>query len=130
MVKDHLTEHIPFGNAMVNTHTYDSRMDIFRVEDEIPKLATFIAAAKSQTQNALWKYFGITQRAARVDTGSPETARMDLLLQEVRALRTGSNRREVSLPGLSARQNVNVGTAPKAYLGGRFRLSGHAIGSC
>jgi hypothetical protein len=77
---------------MINTHTYDASMDIYRVEETVPKLVEFIEAAKTQEQNALWKYFGITQRAARTDTGSSEDAKLDLLLAELSALREQTDR--------------------------------------
>ena len=87
MVRDHLTTSIPFDNSIVNTHIYDGRMDVWRVEDTVPILATFLKSAENQQQNALWKYFGITQRAARVDAGSPQDAKLELLLAEVEAIR-------------------------------------------
>jgi hypothetical protein len=87
MIKDSLTEKIPFDTAMLNCYTYDSSLDISRVEDQIPKLTTHINSAKHQTQNALWKFFGITQRAERPTPDDPVGAKLDLLLGEVTTIR-------------------------------------------
>jgi hypothetical protein len=80
MVKDSLTDKIPFDTAMLNCYTYDCSLDITCVEAEVPNLAEHVRNAKGQTQNALWRYFGITQRAERSDPGNPEDAKLDLIL--------------------------------------------------
>jgi hypothetical protein len=71
MVRDHHTERIPFDNSMINTHRYDGCLEIHRVMATVPRLAAFLNRAKTQNQNALWKYFGVTQRAARTDSEIP-----------------------------------------------------------
>lgn len=70
MVRDHHTDRIPFDNSMINTYRYDGCLDIHRVMATVPGLAAFLNRAKAQDQNALWKYFGITRRAARTDPES------------------------------------------------------------
>jgi nucleoside 2-deoxyribosyltransferase len=76
MVRDDLTAHLPFDNSIVNTHTYRASLQIDVVEEQIPLLAAFIQTAATQQQNALWKHFGITQRAHQVDAGSPGDAKL------------------------------------------------------
>lgn len=103
MVKDDLTERIPFDNAMINCHTYCSRLDVWKVEEEVPKLRDFLATAGSQNQNALWKYFGITQRAEQTNYENPEDAKLELLLGEVTLLRraiVGQGSTTAAIPGL------------------------------
>jgi hypothetical protein len=86
MIKDSLTYSMPFDTAMLNCHTYDSSLDITRVEAEIPKLKNYILNAKSQTRNALWKFFGLTKRAEEPVTDDSESTRSEYLLAEVRIL--------------------------------------------
>ncbi len=70
MVRDQHADRVPFDNSMINPYRYDGCLDIHRVMATVPGLAAFLNRAKAQEQNALWKYFGITQRAARSDPES------------------------------------------------------------
>ena len=80
LVKDSKTSVIPFDNALVNCHTYDARIVPWRLEAEIKKLAQFVQSAGTQERNALWKYFGITQRANAPKPGDPVQGKLDLIL--------------------------------------------------
>jgi nucleoside 2-deoxyribosyltransferase len=63
MVKDDQTSTIPFDNAMVGCHTYGSRLDTWRIQDEINELADWIRNAGAQQRNAVWRHFGVIELA-------------------------------------------------------------------
>jgi hypothetical protein len=90
IVKDTLTPTIPFDTGSINAHTYDVGLRAWLIESEIRKLAEHITttAAKSEGQNPLWRFFGITQTAhpAQVE------AKLDLLMAEVSELKRASER--------------------------------------
>jgi nucleoside 2-deoxyribosyltransferase len=83
MVRDDKTEQIPFDTVMINCHQYSSELSVMTVKQEIPKLATFLQAAKSQTENTVWKYFGIKESGDRPQQETPESAKLDLLLAKM-----------------------------------------------
>jgi DNA-binding CsgD family transcriptional regulator len=81
LVKDNKTLTIPFDNALVSCHTYDAGITAWRLDEEVDALTPFIQAAGAQSRNALWKYFGITQRAsAPAATNDPVQEKLDLIL--------------------------------------------------
>jgi hypothetical protein len=80
LVKDDKTRTIPFDNAIVSCHTYDSKMTPWSIGPEIESLVTFIRSAGEQDRNALWKYFGITQRASVPAEGNPAQEQLNLIL--------------------------------------------------
>jgi hypothetical protein len=88
LVRDTHTDEIPFDNAMVSCHSYDPRMEPWVIEAEIPRLADFVEAAGRHQENALWKYFGIRRRAAELDPGNPQDAKLDLLVAQMASLRS------------------------------------------
>lgn len=93
LVKDTRTASIPFDNALVSCHTYDASLTPWALGAEIERLTSFINKARTQERNALWKYFGITQRASIPSTGDPVQDKLDLmlaLLQKANAERLSS----------------------------------------
>ena len=121
LVKDSRTDLIPFDNAPVSCHTYDSRLDPWVLGSEVPKLAQFIRAASEQQRNALWRYFGITQRAKESEPGDATQAKLDLLLAEVASLReiiAGSQTTTYSSPNQRER---NTKIAKERFLVRRMR---------
>ncbi|MGH3916154.1 MAG: LuxR C-terminal-related transcriptional regulator [Pseudonocardiaceae bacterium] len=80
LVKDTTTTSIPFGNAPVSCYTYDAGITAWSLKVEVEKLAEFITKAGAQDRNAMWKYFGITQRASVPSVGDPVQDKLDLLL--------------------------------------------------
>lgn len=83
LVKDSKTPAIPFDNALVSCHTYDSTITPWCLDAEIEKLAEFVQAAGAQERNALWQYFGITQRASIPAAGDPVHEKLDLILSSL-----------------------------------------------
>ena len=86
LVRDRLTDTVPFDNTPIHCYEYDHRMDPWCLTAEIPKLSEHIAAAGKHEQNELWKFAGIQVTAQQSDAGSPEDAKLDLLLAKVAAL--------------------------------------------
>jgi nucleoside 2-deoxyribosyltransferase len=78
MVLDDKTGRIPFDTAMVNCHPYSSDLSIMTLKREIPTLASFMEAAKPQTENAVRRYFGIKESADRPQPESPEGAKLEV----------------------------------------------------
>jgi hypothetical protein len=80
LVRDKLTETIPFDNTPVHCYEYDHRMEPWCLNAEIPKLAEHIGAAGEHEQNELWKFAGIQVTAQQSDAGSPVEAKLDCCL--------------------------------------------------
>jgi hypothetical protein len=86
IVKDSKTPGIPFDTAIVNVHTYDSSLAPWLLSDEIDKLSSHlrVAAGRSQGRNTLWRYFGLTTRAAFQPGESTLEEKVDLILLQLR----------------------------------------------
>lgn len=85
LVKD---EHrnIPFDTSGLNTHSYSSTLDVWKLEDEIDALAQHIqdSVRECAGQNPLWKHFGFTLTADRPGSDiSPTDARLELLAERM-----------------------------------------------
>ena len=86
LVKDSKTQGIPFDNALVSCHTYDANIVPWRLDMEIEKLAQFVQSAGTQDRNALWRYFGITQRASTPKLDDPMEEKIDLILDALQRM--------------------------------------------
>jgi hypothetical protein len=88
LIRDHLTVQIPFDTGSINTHTYDASLQPWTLPSEVEALTLHIqqVAAKSDNRNALWRYFGLTQRASPAEISNPVEAKLDLLIDEVTRL--------------------------------------------
>jgi hypothetical protein len=90
LVKDIMTERIPFDLSAINTHTYDESLAPWTLANEIEKIAEHVKAVDTGARagNDMWHYFGLTKRATPAQiTENPTEAKLDLLLAEVTALR-------------------------------------------
>ena len=86
IVKDNLTPQIPFDLNAINTFTYDSSLNPWVLVNELPRLVDHIkiVAGSDNKGNAMWRYFGLTKRAAPSEAGTnPIEAKLDLLLNEL-----------------------------------------------
>lgn len=93
LVKDKVTERIPFDLNAINTHTYDESLTPWTLSSEIEQFAEHVKAVETGTasDNDMWHYFGLTKRAAPAEiAGNPTAAKIDLLVTEVTALRNQS----------------------------------------
>ncbi|SRR5579884_1679353 len=86
LVKDNYTANIPFDNAPVSCHTYEASIASWIIKEQIEKLAEFAKSAGVQDRNALWKYFGITQRGSSFQPDDPVEAKLDLVLSHLQQL--------------------------------------------
>jgi len=85
LVRDNFTANIPFDTGSINTYTYESPLRPWTLENEISGLARHITetAERSRGRNSLWRYFGLTQRAAPAEIANPTEAKLDLLIAEL-----------------------------------------------
>jgi hypothetical protein len=86
IVKDSKTPGIPFDTAIVNVHTYDPSLAPWSLSGEIDKLSSHlrVGAARSEGRNNLWRYFGLTTRAAFRPGESTLEQKVDLVLLQLR----------------------------------------------
>jgi len=72
LVKDDVTENVPFDTGIINYHTYASALDGWAVEKERDDLTTHITNTleKGGDVNAMWKYFGVKLHAAAMEAGT------------------------------------------------------------
>jgi hypothetical protein len=91
LVRDDKTLLIPFDTSTVNFHTYRALPGAWEVEAERDRLAAHITATvdRADDRNALWRYFGLTQRgkdAVEAIAESEEESLLQAVLTEVRRI--------------------------------------------
>lgn len=95
LVRDDLTSNIPFDLNAIGTATYNSSLTPWSLGAEIPRLTSFIqdVIGRSNPDNAMWRYFGLTKRGTPSEAGSnPIEAKLDLLISELAKNGQFSNR--------------------------------------
>lgn len=88
LVADEHTK-LPFDTAGINTHRYDSRLQVWDIEKQISALEAHVRASWESCggANPLWQYFGLTLKALEpTSSADPLTARVDLLTDGVSQL--------------------------------------------
>lgn len=108
LVKDRITERIPFDLSTINTHTYDESLTPWTLEDEIEQLVEYVKAVDTGTGsgNNLWRYFGLTKRATPAEIAdNPTEAKLDLLLAEITTLRTQISDRQTEVREFASTSN-------------------------
>jgi hypothetical protein len=87
-VRDNLTGKIPFDNGTIVHGDYDSKLDPWIVEKEIPKLAAHLTDSikNSAGQNTLWKYFGLKTIAKPIDFTNNANTGNELALMKITEL--------------------------------------------
>jgi hypothetical protein len=86
LVKDKMTERIPFDLSGINTYTYNETIASWSVANDIEALAVHISAVETgpDVGNEMWRFFGLTKRATSAEIeGDPTQAKLDLILKEV-----------------------------------------------
>lgn len=88
IVKDDYTKHIPFDTLSINTYTYASSLAPWSLETDVPNLIEHIKSSveRANGRNSMWRYFGLTQRAAPAEIEDPRDAKLSLILEEVTKL--------------------------------------------
>lgn len=94
VIKDDLTENIPFDTNTINNHTYINTIDPWILPSEIKKLKEHLQASieKSKGQNSLWRYFGMKSEAigmSKSDISSDD--KFDYLLNQFDSLKSQIN---------------------------------------
>jgi hypothetical protein len=89
IVKDELTEKVPFDTAILNYHQYRGTIEPWELTEEIRKLAEHIKAAeeRSKGENMLWKYFGLRTTAQPYAGESGMESKIDYLTLQINSLR-------------------------------------------
>jgi hypothetical protein len=88
MVKDDKTENVPFDTTILNYQPYCSALRPWNQVKETERLAAHIqeSAKRSGDQNTLWKYFGLSTRAALPEGKSSTDDRLQLLTLQIEGL--------------------------------------------
>jgi hypothetical protein len=92
LVRDEFTTQIPFDTGSINTYMYNASLQPWTLSADMEALTLHIqtTASKSDGRNGLWRYFGLTQRAAPAEISDPIQAKLDLLIGEVTRLTKNS----------------------------------------
>jgi hypothetical protein len=100
VVRDALTDRIPFDTSIINVHTYEPSLAPWLLDEQIHLLALHLhaSAQRSNDRNTLWRYFGLTTRAAFKEGESSLEEKVDLLLLQMQGV--GSDLRLTSIPAL------------------------------
>ncbi len=89
IVKDNQTSYIPFDTGSINTHSYDASLTPWSLKIAIPDLSKHIklTVERADGRNSLWRYFGLTQRAAPPEIANPTDAMLNLIVSELADIR-------------------------------------------
>ena len=89
LVKDNLTDKVPFDTGIINYHTYSNALNVWDVAGEIEKLTKHITdtLATSSGKNALWKYFGLSAVAEVTEQKGGVEDKLQYLTLQIEGLR-------------------------------------------
>jgi hypothetical protein len=89
VVKDELTEKVPFDTVMLNYQEYKSTLEPWELDSEITKLAAHVKASaeRSKGENTLWRHFGIRTAAGPYQGETGVDAKLDYLTMQMDSLR-------------------------------------------
>jgi hypothetical protein len=93
MVRDDITDSIPFDTSIINHHVYNSNLAAWNIEEEKGLLAKHIEASMDnlQNNNALWSIFSMTLKAKPNDEPTGTDERLDYLNLQIEGLRRQFN---------------------------------------
>jgi hypothetical protein len=88
IVKDEITQKIPFDTTIINHHTYECALHPWTLEKQIDDLATHIkkSVERSAGKNTLWKYFGLSTRATLPQGNESKDDKIELLSLQIEGL--------------------------------------------
>lgn len=83
LVRDDKTGGVPFDTGVINHHVYDSSLSAWVLEKEKEALANHLLASlnRSERQNTMWKYFGVTTRAHAATQGVGQGDKLDVIIE-------------------------------------------------
>jgi hypothetical protein len=93
IIKDDMTEKVPFDTGILNHHKYKSTLEPWELPAEIDSLVKHIdiSVRKCKDTNPLWKYFGAKSEAAPAKGGEGDGNKFDMLFMQMDALRQQLN---------------------------------------
>jgi hypothetical protein len=89
VVKDELTEKVPFDTSILNYQEYSSSLEPWILDKEISKLSDHLTASqeRSKGENTLWKYFGFRSEAQPSEGIDGTDDKLDYLSLQIESLR-------------------------------------------
>lgn len=89
LVRDDLTEAVPFDLGVINHHTYSAALHVWELKEQIENLRQHFCQAitTGKNSNSLWKYFSISATATSLHTTVSSTDKMDYLIKQFETLR-------------------------------------------
>jgi hypothetical protein len=89
LIKDDITNNIPFDTAIINNYTYLSALTPWTMEEQIDDLTNHIRESfeRCNGSNSLWKYFSLSSPAEPVEGEQGIEGRIDYLTNQIEALR-------------------------------------------
>jgi hypothetical protein len=88
VVKDELTEKVPFDTGILNHQAYDSSIDPWKLPAEIEKLTAHIISSveRSKGKNTMWKFLGFKSEAVPFAIEPGTDPRLDYLTMQMDSL--------------------------------------------
>lgn len=85
LVRDDLTQFVPFDLGVINHHTYSSALNVWELDREREALAKHFKESQRSEVNALWKYFSISSTGAAVSVSKSD--KTDFIIKQMESLR-------------------------------------------
>ena len=128
LVRDNFTVQIPFDTGSINAHTYDASLRPWTLPSEVEALTAHIqqVTERSGNRNALWRYFGLTQRASPAEIANPTDAKLDLLIDQVTRLAQRSDTAP-SLSSLPTISSQRIGSEYERQVSNALREMGYFV---
>lgn len=108
VVRDELTEKVPFDTSTINHKEYKSGLDPWNIDDEIDMLSKHLnaSAMSSKGGNTLWKYFGLKSKAIPFKSEGGTEAKLDYISMQLDSLKenirlSGASKTYVNPPSLN-----------------------------
>lgn len=100
VVKDELTDKVPFDTSILNYQIYQSKLETWQIEEEITKLSEHITKSfeRSKGENTLWKYFGMKSKAAPYEAVGGSDEKLEYLSLQIESMRDKMNVLSERLP--------------------------------
>jgi hypothetical protein len=120
LVRDEHTD-LPFDTSGINTHSYDSRLRGWDIEEQRSALTEHLGESTRSCggENPLWRQFGLTIRAHEPDTqASPLEAKIDLLTGHIAVLQARLNAERAYDKQPRDDEQTRYSPAPQAHVSG------------
>jgi hypothetical protein len=88
VVKDELTQKVPFDTSILNYQEYQSSLESWFIETEIKKLCEHITTSvqRSKGENTLWKYFGLKSEVVQYRSQTEASGNLEYLVMQVASM--------------------------------------------